>query len=448
MKRKLRTNQREAIKYARKVQHPALFMEMRLGKSLVTLRRILQYPRRNKVLIVCPYSAFYGWKKELRLEGNESIVELTGNREFRLTALKRPGLVPPVFYLASKEAHLVIPEIAHIDWDAVVLDENFIKDPRTDTSKFYVENFRSVPHRFILTGTPAPEGEVNYYQLVRWLDHHAWKENSYWEWRAAHFMAVKYEWITKTNADYKYISQVLAKYCFFQTRADVKMGGKKIYEQRTCQMPVELRKIYNKAEREYALECPGVDASTMWAPVVHIWLRRLCGGFVNTAFTSNFKIKELITLLETELKKQQVVIWCRFTREIGVVAYALKQRRSAFGIIHGAIKHKDRDERMEMFQEGRYQYLVAQPACFRYGVDLSAATTVIYYSSPDSFEMRQQSEDRVIDVVNNDSVLIIDLVASDTIEEDVIDSLIQKEGRQLRMRRAVDGILGRTRGTR
>jgi SNF2 family DNA or RNA helicase len=251
--------------------------------------------------------------------------------------------------------------------------------------------------------------------------------------------------MTKTNADYKYIADVLAKHCFFQSRRDVKMGGKKIYEQRTVAMPKDLRRTYDKLEKEYILEYPGVEQITTWAPTKHLWLRRMCAGFIDEVFVSTYKIDELCTLLEGELREQQVVIWCKHTEELLQISGRFKKRKWKHALIYGKIKAgKQRDERMEAFQKGKIQYLVCQPKCFRYGVDLSAATTVVYYTSPDSYEERQQSEDRVIDVVHNDTVLVIDLVASNTVEVEGLESLLLKEGKQERMKRIVSGIRRRT----
>ena len=71
MRRKLRPYQVDALKYA-SIQHPALFIEMRLGKTLITIRRIKRYPDCNKVLVVAPYSALNSWKKDDSIDKTSS----------------------------------------------------------------------------------------------------------------------------------------------------------------------------------------------------------------------------------------------------------------------------------------------------------------------------------------------------------------------------------------
>ena len=71
-------------------------------------------------------------------------------------------------------------------------------------------------------------------------------------------------------------------------------------------------------------------------------------------------------------------------------------------------------------------------------MDLSKASTVIYYSTPTGLETRQQSEDRVVNVKDKDSVLIIDLIVDNTIEKSIIKSIKLKESNEQLMRRLVN----------
>jgi hypothetical protein len=65
---------------------------------------------------------------------------------------------------------------------------------------------------------------------------------------------------------------------------------------------------------------------------------------------------------------------------------------------------------------------------------------MIYYSTPESGETRQQSEDRTIDVSLSTGCLIIDLIVEDSLEEDILLSLRKKESNQSMMRRIVQRI--------
>ena len=66
--RELRLYQVGALEYCQKVNHPALFMDMRLGKTIVTIRSIINEGY-QRVLVVCPSEVIDVWREELNLEG-------------------------------------------------------------------------------------------------------------------------------------------------------------------------------------------------------------------------------------------------------------------------------------------------------------------------------------------------------------------------------------------
>jgi len=264
------------------VQHPALFVQMRLGKTIVTIRS-LKLRSCERVLVVAPYSALYSWADELELENISNVHQVFGKREERLECIET---VDPGFYLLNKEGHRVVPEVADIKWDAVVLDElYFIHAPKSGASEFYIQNFRDAEYRYILTGTPAPETELNYYNQLKFLSHRYWKEANYWQFRHNNFAMIQYEAVIKPKGS-KYVMNNLARRCYYLYRADVNLGGKKIYEKRLVNLTDKVRAIYRRVEKEFILEYLDESQETIYATTKYIWLRRLCGGFADQEFIS------------------------------------------------------------------------------------------------------------------------------------------------------------------
>ena len=165
VRRPLRLYQRVMLQYCLSVQNPALFVQMRLGKTLVTIRSI-RIRQGRKILIVAPYSALYSWSIELELEQEQNTIELYGSRNERLQVLD-DQYATGKWFLLNKEGHRILPEIADFSFDIVVIDEStFIKAPYStrkgsQVTRFYCQNFRDAMHRYILTGTPAPESELD-----------------------------------------------------------------------------------------------------------------------------------------------------------------------------------------------------------------------------------------------------------------------------------------------
>lgn len=437
----LRLNQKLAFKYSTTVQHPAFFMEMRLGKTLVTIRWA-RYRRLVKNLVIGPYSVYKGWYDELCMEGEDKwgIVPLFGTRDERLETLDLNYEFNKWFFI-NKEAHIVIPEIANYLWDGVIIDESTcIKAHDSLITDFMCSNFRDVQHRAILTGTPAPENELDYFSQLQFLDPTIFNENTFWQFKRNNFGTINFNTLISPRGS-KYISSRLAESCFFQTRDDVNLGGEKIYEKRYVQMSPKMRKLYAKIAMDFVIEIDDkiIDA-TVYAHTKYLWLRRLCGGFVDGNMMFGDKITELVYLLRTELKDQPVIIWCKFTDEIEYLSDYLTKLGFSTGTVYGKVAPKNRASVQEEFQKGSFQIFILQPSCFKYGVNLSCASVMIYYSTPESGETRYQSEDRTIDVDSPEGCLIIDLIVEKSLEEDILISLRKKESKQSMMRRIVQNI--------
>jgi SNF2 family DNA or RNA helicase len=69
---------------------------------------------------------------------------------------------------------------------------------------------------------------------------------------------------------------------------------------------------------------------------------------------------------------------------------------------------------------------VGNPQTGGYGITLTAANTVIYYSNGYDLEKRLQSEDRAHRIGQKKSVTYIDLIAEKTVDEKIVKALRKK----------------------
>jgi len=298
--------------------------------------------------------------------------------------------------------------------------------PKAKVTKYFTKYFRNVPNRFILCGTPAPESELDYFSQCKFLDENIFKGYSYWTFRSTFFSPCGFgghDWKI-TEKGKQYISTQLKKYCYMLKRSDVNIGGKKIFERKIVELPDNIRKIYNKCEKEFILYDlqDKKTLSTIYAMTRYVWLKRLCSGFIEHNLQSSHKIDTLKEILQTELKGEQVLIWAVYIDEVKAISDSL-----CCPLIYGDITPVDRETIRKDFQSGKHKYLVCQPETMKSGVKLSAASAAIYFSTPESALTREQSEDRILDLSSNKSSLIIDLCTVDTIEEDILMSLLKKE---------------------
>jgi len=77
---------------------------------------------------------------------------------------------------------------------------------------------------------------------------------------------------------------------------------------------------------------------------------------------------------------------------------------------------------------------------------VASADTAIYYSNYYSFEMRTQSEDRIIHPLKQTPLLYVDLVTENTIDEDVVEILQTKKLRAVGFMRLLRRELMKKRG--
>lgn len=422
----------------------ALFMDMRLGKTLVTIRALKADSLLRRILIVAPYSALDGWRKELAIEGESNVVDLIGTAPARRKALAYvqdavPFFMGRMWHLINKEGHRSIgDELLGIPWDAVVCDEStFLKNPSAKVSKFFALNFREARWRVCLSGTPAPESELEYFMQMRFLDERILGDN-YWLWRLRNFVcpAGTHEWYIRKKGR-ELLTARLAQRCFFLKREDAGCDEKKVYEVRKVEMPSKIRKVYRTLETEFLLEAESMDTKrTVWSIQQFIWARRLTGGYYDKEFMWDGKLKVLEELLTGELAREQVVVWAEFKLEGRAICGILGDEAA---YISGDVPTQQRVSIRADFMSGKTRVLVCQPECFRHGVDLSCADTMVYYSSPLGLETRQQTEDRTIRIGKGSPALVVDLLVENSVDEDILVSLKRKENRSDRTRRLVQG---------
>jgi len=443
MKRILRPHQVRGVIHGLSVIHPALFWKMRLGKTLTCIRTCLLYRNCFTHLVVGPNPVISSWCDELDKEDQTYFI-LEGSREKKLQLLNWSNFTNNIWFLINKEGHLSIPSIAGYPWDVVILDESvFISNPKdkVQATKFFTTHFRNVKHRWALCGTPAPENSLQYFPQLQWLDYHLLSEKNFYEFRHNHFQVDNFHNWTITEDGKKYLSYYLNKCAMFLSRKDVHMGGIKIYEKRAIQLSSNLQTIYNKLEKEFSFEIDGNLHETIFATQKYLWMRRICGGFSHELEIKSYhKCNEILNLLKGELKNEQIIIWCEFIEEVLMVYNYFNDLNFNCSYIYGNIPRPERENRRKDFQSGKLQLLIILTSTMCFSSNLSSAGALVYLSSPASALIREQSEDRAIDLSVNDNSLIIDLFCLNTIEEDLLESLIRKESNSMMIERMVKGI--------
>ena len=168
--------------------------------------------------------------------------------------------------------------------------------------------------------------------------------------------------------------------------------------------------------------------ASLWADTVSdVIPRNIVKEIVDVIDVSrNPRIKVMLEIVHEASHK--IIIWCRFKRDVDNVCAALTSINVDHVRYDGSVSTKDREKNIIRFRDkaDSAQVFVANVHSISQGVTLTIAKTMIYYTNSFSPEKRLQSEDRFHRIGQDSPVLIIDLVAADTVDERLIEGLRKK----------------------
>jgi SNF2 family DNA or RNA helicase len=207
----------------------------------------------------------------------------------------------------------------------------------------------------------------------------------------------------------------------------------KVYQQRTVHLTLEQQEIYQRLKRKARamIEDETVSFNNKLTEILR--LHQICQGFLKTdegtlhEFKNNPKLKELVAILEESDGK--CIIWANYVYNIKQIKKTLEDRygKDAVVSIYGEDDVKSRKAAVEHFQrDSRCLFLVGNPATGGYGLTLTAARYVIYFSNTYNLEVRWQSEDRAHRIGQKDKVTYIDLMVPNSIDVMIMSALDRK----------------------
>lgn len=425
-----------------------MFMEMRLGKTLVAIRSCIRWGAKA-VLVLAPLSVLKSWETELREEGQSwivypetdqldlespppgKVVWVLVNFERLIASFKSCGNCDFKTLLArfkrcdyDEDPGLRLWADWSEQFDTVIVDESSrIKNPKAMITKLVTTAFRGADHRAILSGLPAPESPLDYVEQFRFLYGRFMRAKNFWVFRSRNFQAVDYEWVPNPGTR-QAIKAEVARLAFVMSRREAGIGSKKIYSRRYIEPTKAQTDLADQVEGEFRLG----QTETKYSLVIHSWLGRIAGGHGEDWNTiSDRKGREVVNLLEGELRREPALVLFRFNAELRLVAGMLRRARIPFVWITGETDPDERHARRLIFQKGRARVALLQIKVCKYGLDFSRSSTAIYYSNSFSLDERKQSEDRIIHPLKKDPLLYIDLITRDSVDESVSEALRIKE---------------------
>ena len=133
----------------------------------------------------------------------------------------------------------------------------------------------------------------------------------------------------------------------------------------------------------------------------------------------NNRLDELMQILGETTGK--AIIWANYIHDILNIEAAIKKDygETSYCTYYGATPADERQVCIRKFQdpESKIRFFIGNTQTGGYGITLTEASTVIYYSNNYDLEKRLQSEDRAHRIGQKNSVLYIDMVAKGTVDD-------------------------------
>ena len=206
----------------------------------------------------------------------------------------------------------------------------------------------------------------------------------------------------------------------------------KTYMKRVIQLTPEQKTVYQQMKKLALAELNGKMVTTMNVITQLMRMQQItCGHFKadddSIQDIKNNRITELMDILE-ELEGK-AIIWAHYRHDIDTIVKSIEDKYpGSVMTYYGDTTTEDRQKAIKEIQnpESKVRFLVGTPQTGGYGITLTGASTMIYYSNGYDLEKRQQSEARIDRIGQHFPMTYIDLFVEDTIDERIVKALRKK----------------------
>ena len=438
----------------------AYFMEMGTGKSKVLIDNISMLYDKGKIngaLIIAPKGVYQNWyNSEIPTHLVDHIDKkmvlwqamINKTQAKKLNTLFKTGeelhiLIMNVEAFSTKKGVDFAHKFLNCHNTLIAVDESTtIKNPGAKRTKNILGLSKYSKYRRILTGSPVTKSPLDLYTqcyfLSPWLlDHSSFYtfKNRYAVMRTANFGGRSVQ-IVVGYRNLAELSEKLKPFSYRVLKDDCLDLPKKTFMKRIVQLSDEQKKVYSQMKQTALAFLNGKAATTATVMTQLMRLHQItCGHFTSddgtTQVLKNNRIDELINLLHEVHGK--VVIWAHYRHDIETIVEHIKKEfntdvDNCVMTYYGDTSVEDRQKAIKEIQDqdSPVRFLVGTPQTGGYGITLTAASTMIYYSNGYDLEKRQQSEARIDRIGQTKPMTYVDIIAEDTVDERIVKALRKK----------------------
>ena len=443
-------HQRTALQASSNAINFAYFMEMGTGKTKTTIDNISYLYLKNlckSALIIAPKSVYSVWKTEFAKHCPDSIdpvfyiwKQTKKNFKWGDPSKLRIFLIN-VEALSTKKGLKACEEFLRDNRNniTVVDASTTIKNPKALRTKNILKLRSLSKMRRILTGSPVTKSPLDLYTQCAFLDPQLLGFTSFYAFRNRYCnfeeVYVAQGETISVPTSFKNLEELehkLKHFSYRVTKDECLDIPDKLYQIRTVKLEGEQKRA-NRSLRMNALALLEEGTISVHNQLTEILrLHQLANGHCKDdnggmMQFENPKLKAMLEILEET--EDKVIIWATYIHNINEIVIALTKKYGKESVVqmYGAITVEDRNEAVDRFQnDPTCRFFVANPVTGGYGLTLTAAKYVIYYSNNYNLEVRRQSEDRAHRIGQNKNVVYIDIMVEDTIDFKIVAALKKK----------------------
>ena len=434
----------------------AYFMEMGTGKTKVLIDNMaMLYDKGaiNGALIVAPKGVIGTWyNQEIPTHLPDHIKNVSVLWQSNINKTQQEKL--NTLFETGEDLHILIMNVEAFSTDKgktfaakflrthktlTAIDEStVIKNPKAKRTKNILALADLCKYRRIMTGSPVTKNPLDLYSQCNFLDpfllnfqsYFAFR-NRYAEMKTLHMHGRQIQ-IVNGFKNLSELSDKLKGFSYRVLKEDCLDLPPKIWTKRHITLTAEQAKVYKQMKEQALAVLKGKQVTSVSALTQLMRLHQItCGHFAaddgSVQQIKNNRLSELMDVLEETEGK--AIIWAHYQHDIKNIVKEIEKAHGPGSVVtyYGLTPQDERQDNIKQFQSNdEVRFLIGTPATGGYGITLTQANTVIYYSNGYDLEKRLQSEDRAHRIGQKKSVTYVDIMAEDTVDEKIVKALRKK----------------------
>lgn len=327
----------------------------------------------------------------------------------------------------------------------VIVDEStYIKGHWAKRTRRVTQMSEKARYRLVLTGTPITQGVVDLYAQMRFLSPKILGYHSFYSFARNHL-----EYSTRNKGQIvrtlnrKWIIERIRPYVYQVNKAECLTLPDKMYIDRYCHLSDEQEEAYEAAKQDFVDDLLRYDDDRDMSNGVAIFrlfsrLQAIACGIKDGELIGSQRLN-LLTAVASAVRDTHVVVWAKYRKNVQQIVERLQTEGFNAVGYDGRVPERQRQGLLDGWRRSG-GFLVATQALGSHGLDLTAASTVIFYARGFKYSENIQAEDRCHRIGQCRTVTYISLWADCGIEDRIWKALCKKEGALERLREEIDKV--------